>query len=480
MLNIYNTLTKQVEPIEKKGHINLYTCGPTVYNYAHIGNLRSYIVADSLYRALKYQSYHPRWVMNITDIDDKTIKGAVAKFGANASVENLREFTSFFTDEFFKDLDEANVLREEIEFIRVTDVIPQIQEFIVGLMAKGYAYKAEDGSTYFSIEKYQNDFGDYGQLVGEKFIQGKKVGARVAVDEYEKDNLSDFALWKAYVPETDAQIFWDHPLLGKGRPGWHIECSAINHFAFKNEPTDIHTGGVDLIFPHHTNEIAQSQGLLGKGKFVKHWVHSEHLLVDGKKMAKSSNNFFTVRDLQSKIPIAGLALRYSFAQSNYRAQQNFTEKSFLAAYNSLEKIYNILKSHKIIGQNQELNKEAFDEAVKLLTGDTLASLGNDLNLPSILSNLWLTLGADEIGVNTQDKIAEEFNKILGFKLSTPPNIFDEIEVPEEIKQLAQARAESRSEKDFAKSDELRKQIESAGYEIMDTADGQKVKKKISI
>jgi cysteinyl-tRNA synthetase len=294
MLKLYNTLTKKIEEVPKKDHINLYTCGPTVYNYAHIGNLRSYIMADLLYRTLKYDGYKPKWVMNITDIDDKTIKGAIAKFGQDATVENLREYTKFYLDEFLKDLGEVNVLKDEITFIRVTDVIKETQDFIVSLIDKGYAYKADDGSTYFSIEKYQKDFGDYGELVGNKFLEGKKVGARVAVDEYEKENLSDFALWKAWDKKTDGQIFWDHPQLGKGRPGWHIECSVINKIGFKGEPTDIHTGGVDLIFPHHTNEIAQSQALAGKGNFVHHWFHSEHLLVDGKKMSKSAGNFYTL------------------------------------------------------------------------------------------------------------------------------------------------------------------------------------------
>ena len=215
MLKVYNTLSRKLEEIEKKDHLNLYTCGPTVYNYAHIGNLRSYIIADLLYRALKLDGYNPKWVMNITDIDDKTIKGTVAKYGSGATVENLREFCKFYLDEFLKDLGEVNVSKDEITFIRVTDVIPQTQQFIVDLIKKGYAYKAGDGSTYFSIEKYQKDFGDYGELVGEKFIEGKKVGARVAVDEYEKDNLSDFALWKAWDKTSDANIYWDHPDLGK-------------------------------------------------------------------------------------------------------------------------------------------------------------------------------------------------------------------------------------------------------------------------
>lgn len=441
MIKLYNTLTKKLEEIEKKDHLNLYTCGPTVYNYAHIGNLRSYIMADLLYRTLKLDGYNPRWVMNITDIDDKTIKGTIEKCGNGATVENLREFTGFYLDEFLKDLDEVNVLKDEITFIRVTDVIPQIQEFIVQLMEKGYAYKAEDGSTYFSIDKYQKDFGDYGELVGHKFLEGKKVGARVAVDEYEKDNLSDFALWKAWDETSDGQIFWDHPQLGKGRPGWHIECSVINKVAFKGEPTDIHTGGVDLIFPHHTNEIAQSQPFYKP--FSRYWYHNEHLLVDGGRMGKRFKNFYTVRDLQAK-GFSGQDLRYFYLGSSFTAQQNFTFDVLVAAKTSREKLLLLPDSGKEV--------PGFKEALK-----------NDLNLPQALAAVW-----------SAGTIGEDVTGVFGFKTE------DALDVPQEIQQLIKKRSDAKEAKDFKKSDELRKQIEDLGYEVMDTPEGQKVKKKLQI
>jgi cysteinyl-tRNA synthetase len=480
MLKIYNTLSKKVEEIAKKDHLNLYTCGPTVYNYAHIGNLRSYIMADLLYRTLKFDGYKPKWVMNITDIDDKTIKGTVAKFGQNATVENLREFTQFYLDEFLKDLARVNVLKDEITFIRVTDVMPQIQQFVVDLVNKGYAYKAEDGSTYFSIEKYQKDFGDYGELVGNKFLEGKKVGARVAVDEYEKENLSDFALWKAWDKTSDAEIYWDHKQLGKGRPGWHIECSVINQIGFNGEPTDIHTGGVDLIFPHHTNEIAQSQALLGKGNFVKYWFHSEHLLADNKKMAKRDGSFLLLKDLAEKVPLPGLALRYLFLQSSYRARQNFTMESFLGAYKALEKMHNTLTAHKIIGENQELQKDKFNHFIGLLTQDASNNLGDDLNLPSALANVWTVLNTKEININTQDEIIKQYDGILGLSLAQLPNIVEEITVPANVQKLFDERQQARDQKDFAKSDELRQQIETLGFEVLDTPEGQKLKKKLAL
>jgi len=444
MLKLYNTLTKLVQEVPKQQKLNLYTCGPTVYNHAHIGNLRTYISSDLLYRALKLEGYNPKWVMNITDIDDKTIKGAIEKHGQTATVENLRDFTKFYFDEFLKDLSEVNVLRDEIEFIRVTDVIPQIQEFIVNLMEKGYAYKAEDGSTYFSIEKYQNDFGDYGVLVGEKFLEGKKVGARVAVDEYEKENLSDFALWKAFDTKTDAQIFWDHKTLGKGRPGWHIECSAINNVGFEGEPVDIHTGAVDLMFPHHTNEIAQSQALFGKGNFVRHWSHAEHLLVEGKKMAKSANNFYTLRDVLKK-GFSGMDFRYAMMASSYRAQQNFTWESLLAARNALTSLF-------VVGQEA---KQANDYL--------MSTLQNDLNVPEAIGLIW----KEKIG----GKILED---LFGLKKVS------DAEAPAEVKDLLSQRDSAKQQKDFAKSDELRKQIEDLGFEVMDTQDGQVAKKKIDL
>jgi cysteinyl-tRNA synthetase len=445
MLKLYNTLTKEVEEVKSANgdHLNLYTCGPTVYNYAHIGNLRSFIMADLLYRTLKENGYNPRWVMNITDVDDKTIKGAIEKFGAAATVEHLRQFTEEYYKAFVKDLTAVGVAVEEIRFIKITDVIPQIQEFILDLMDKGYAYQAEDGSVYFSIEKYQNDFGDYGQLVGEKFIEGKKVGARVKVDEYEKDNLSDFALWKAHTPE-DANIFWDHEKLGKGRPGWHIECSVINQVAFADEVTDIHTGGIDLVFPHHTNEIAQSQPM--QKPFVNYWVHGEHLLVDGKKMSKSLLNVFTLKDIEEK-GFTGLDFRYFLLSSHYRNQQNFTWEGLLAAKTSRDRFQNI----------------AIDEQYD--TDAHLEKVNNDLNFSEALGEVW-----------EQGRSSSGLELILGVRSSGEPDL----DVPANIHELLEKRELAKSNKDFAASDELRNQIDVLGYEVMDTPEGQKIKKKIVI
>ena len=275
-MKFYNTLSKSLEefkPIET-GKVKLYTCGPTVYNFAHIGNLRTYIFEDLLRRLLEFSGYNVVQVMNMTDVDDKTIKAA----GGNR--DEFSTLTKKYEKAFLSDLEELNILRPT-EITRATEYIDQIVEFVSELLDKGFAYKGQDGSIYFSIDK----FADYGKLSGlDK--NGIKSGARVSQDEYTKENPADFALWKAW-DESDGDIFWDTSL-GRGRPGWHIECSTMSQDKL-GETIDIHTGGVDLVFPHHENEIAQSEARTGK-RFVNFWLHAEHLLVDGKKMSKSLGN----------------------------------------------------------------------------------------------------------------------------------------------------------------------------------------------
>lgn len=440
-LNLYNTLTKKVEAIEPSDGktIRLYTCGPTVYNNVHIGNMRSYIMADLLYRTLIFDGYEVEYAMNITDVDDKTIASTVAEFGAEASVEDLNTFTTRYLNTFLQDLASVNIDAKKIKIIRVSEVIPQIQDFILELLEKGFAYQTDDG-VYFSIEKYQAAFGDYGTLVGEKFLEGKKVGARVAVDEYEKENLSDFALWKAH-SHADRNIFWEHPVLGKGRPGWHIECSVINKVAFGDNAIDLHTGGVDLIFPHHTNEIAQSQPL---GPFVKHWMHAEHLMVEDNKMAKSKQNFYTLRDLEAK-GFSGMDLRYLYLQSNYRTQQNFTWDSIEASKKAL---------HKLKGSTTN-NGEADP------SDEFTNALNNDLNTAQALASVW-----------EQKNNFAKYDEVLGLKLSEKVST----EIPSEVKTLLDERQAARDSKDFTKSDELRDEIAKLGFEVKDTSEGQQVNK----
>jgi cysteinyl-tRNA synthetase len=442
MLKLYNTLSKTIEPISPADGktIRMYTCGPTVYNNVHIGNMRSFIMADLLYRSLKFDGYQVEYVMNITDIDDKTIASTVAEFGQEANIEDLDTFTTRYLNSFLEDLEAVNIDVRNIKIIRVSDVISQIQDFIVTLLEKGFAYQSEDG-VYFSIEKYQAAFGDYGALVGDKFLEGKKIGARVAVDEYEKDNLSDFALWKGY-NDNDRNIFWEHPVLGKGRPGWHIECSVINKVGFGDNTIDIHTGGIDLIFPHHTNEIAQSQPL---GPFVKHWFHSAHLMVEDDKMAKSKKNFYTLRDIEEK-GFSGLDLRYLYLQSNYRTQQNFTWESLQASKTALQKLKGLVTTG---------NDDA--DAAK----EFAASVNNDLNTSQALATIW-----------EQRKNFAKYDEVLGLKLSEQVTL----KIPDEVQALIKEREAARHNKEFAKSDELRDAIATLGFEVKDTSEGQQVNK----
>jgi len=284
-LKFYNTLTREKEifvPINPP-NVGFYSCGPTVYNYPHIGNYRAYIFADTLKRVLLYEGYKVNHIMNLTDVDDKTIRDS------QKEKKSLKEFTEFYTAEFLKDIKSLNIL-EPTKFTKATDYINEMVEIIEKLLEKGLAYKSADGSFYFDIKKFPS-YGKLSHLIIED--QKENASGRIKTDEYEKDNAQDFALWKAW-DKNDGDVFWETKL-GKGRPGWHIECSAMS-MSNLGEQIDLHTGGVDNIFPHHENEIAQSEGATGK-QFVKYWMHNEWVLVDQKKMAKSASNFYTLRDV---------------------------------------------------------------------------------------------------------------------------------------------------------------------------------------
>lgn len=456
MIKLYNTLTRKKEEFKpiKKGQVNLYTCGPTVYDRAHIGNLRSYIFADVLRRVLKFNGYAVRWVMNITDVDDKTIKRTVDEFGSKATLEHLREYTERYVKLFKEDLRKINIPIDEpdVTFIRVSDTMEEIKTFIKELRKRGYVYKAADG-MYFNIQKYQEDFGDYGTLVGESFLKGKKTGTRVKVDEYEKENISDFALWKGRDP-SDGNIFWSDSELGDGRPGWHVECSVINREAFGGRTTDIHTGGVDLIFPHHTNEIAQSQPLYTP--FVRYWLHNEHLLVDGKKMAKSEKNFFTLGDLENDpelrdIKNIGLAFRYLTLHTRYRSPMNFTKGALKAANSGMEHLNELRFSER----SSETPDTSYEKVF-------LEDLNDDLNTSGALDTVWQLVGWKDAG-DRADALAD----VLGLRFKTAV-------IPDNVQKLARERETFRTNKQFAQSDHLRKEINDLGYEVEDTPTGPRL------
>ena len=448
-IKFYNTLSREKEifvPINPP-NVGFYSCGPTVYNYPHIGNYRAYIFADTLKRVLVYCGYKVKHIMNITDIDDKTIHNS-QKEG-----KTLKEFTEFYTEEFLKDIKSLNIL-EPTKFTKATDYVNEMVEIINKLLDKGLAYKSADGSVYFDIKKFKN-YGKLSHLVlGE---QKENASGRIKTDEYEKDNAQDFALWKAW-DEKDGDVFWETNL-GKGRPGWHIECSAM---AMKNlgEEIDLHTGGADNIFPHHENEIAQSEGATGK-PFVKYWMHNEWVLVDQKKMAKSFNNFYTLRDLLEK-GINPLAYRFWLLMGHYRTKMNFNWDALEGAETALKRLYGLyLGLGDEVGSVHQEYQNKFKEYME-----------DDLDTPRALSLLW-DVAKDE-NMSDADKKATilDFDKVLGLGFE---NLKEE-KIPEEILKLADEREEARKNKDFKKSDELRDKINSLGYDVKDTSEGQKINK----
>lgn len=454
-LKFYNTLSREKEifiPI-KPNHVGFYSCGPTVYNYPHIGNYRAYIFADLLKRVLLYEGYKVTHIMNLTDVDDKTIRES-QKEG-----KTLSEFTEFYIQEFFKDIKTLNIL-EPTKFTKATDYIDEMVEIIKKLLEKKLAYKSADGSIYFDIKKFKN----YGQLSHLTLDSQKETTSltpqyygRIKTDEYEKDNAQDFALWKAW-DEKDGDVFWNTDL-GKGRPGWHIECSAMS---MKNlgEQLDIHTGGVDNIFPHHENEIAQSEGATGK-QFVKYWMHNEWVLVDQKKMAKSEGNFYTLKDLKDR-GMNPIAYRFWLLMANYRTRVNFVWDALEGAETALKRLYGLyLGLGDAKGEVHQEYQNKFKEYIE-----------DDLDTPRALSLLWDVIKDENMSNGDKKATILDFDKVLGLGFAD----LKEEKIPEEIIKLAKERKQARENKDFKKSDEIRKKINELGYEIKDTPEGQKINK----
>lgn len=449
-LKLFNTLGRRWEvftPIDAS-EVKIYSCGPTVYDYPHLGNYRAYLAADILKRALIYNGYKVKQVMNITDVDDKTIKNA------QAAGKSLSEFTNFYTQAFFRDRDTLNILPATI-YTKASDYIPQMVKLIEELLAKNYAYKTTEGNVYFSIQSYA----EYGQLAQVKpgNLETNAAGRLNLNDEYEKESVQDFALWKAWTSE-DGEVYWETSL-GKGRPGWHIECSAMS-MENLGQHFDIHTGGVDNIFPHHENEIAQSQCATGH-QFVNYWLHNEWLLVEGKKMAKSAGNFYTLRDILEK-GYSPLAYRYLTLTTHYRKPLNFTWESLSAAQTALTRLQDKLLEIEEGGEVDKNYNKKFTEA-----------LAEDLNAPQALSILWEVMNDKLLSPANQKATALKFDEVLGLDLAK----VKKLEVPEEVKKLLAEREEARQSKDFARADQLRAQIDSLGYSLDDTPSGPKLKQK---
>ncbi|MDB6081030.1 MAG: cysS [Chlamydiia bacterium] len=467
-LQLVNTETRkkeEVRPLDGKV-VRLYTCGPTVYDFAHIGNFRTFIFEDLLRRTIRFFGMKVIQVMNLTDIDDKTIRGALKN---NLS---LNEFTSQYKKAFFEDLKTLNIEPAD-HYPEATQYIPDMIEMIETLMKKGIAYTGADGSIYYAISK----FPCYGKLSHLK-LENLQAGAsdRVAVDEYTKDHIADFVLWKAYERERDGKIFWESPF-GKGRPGWHIECSVMAQKILGDE-IDIHAGGVDLIFPHHENEIAQTEACTGK-HFARLWVHAEHLLVDHKKMSKSAGNFYTLRDLL-KIGFTGRAIRFLLLQTHYRVQMNFTMQALEGAKHSLQRIDDFiarLESYKPTktGLTGSL-KEYLDIALHSFT----QALGDDLNTSEALAALFEMIrhvnslhDREEL---TKDDVSEVLQLLARFDSILGLMNFEKEEVPAEVQALADLRKQARLEKNWKRSDELRAEIALKGYSVEDLPDGVRLKK----
>lgn len=468
-LALYNTETRNKEIVRPRhgDTILMYTCGPTIYNFAHIGNFRTYVFEDLLRRCIQFFGFTINQAMNITDIDDKTIRGALCE-GIP-----LKEFTEPYRIAFFEDLKTLNIQRVE-HYPAATEYLPQMIEIIDELLKKGIAYK-KNGSVYYSIEKFPT----YGRL-SHLCIDELKINASGDnnADEYEKDNLSDFVLWKAYDPTRDGNIYWESPY-GKGRPGWHIECSAMA-MSILGSTIDIHCGGVDNMFPHHENEIAQSEGCSGK-RFACHWVHVEHLLVDHKKMSKSLGNFYTLRDLL-KQGYTGEEVRYILLASHYRSQLNFTFQSLGAARASLSRIENLIIRLRSIEGPAKKQEHVFDHLQKA-EARFKEALADDINISEALASVFdliseLNTLCDQECVGKQEAQAalhlfEQWDKVLGVL-----PLHKKEEIPHELLECLAKREEARKAKNFRVSDQMRDEIHLHGYLIEDTPTGARLKKKL--
>ena len=457
-MNVFNSLTRRNEELKPLAgnEIRLYTCGPTVYNFAHIGNFRAYTFEDILRRAVKFNGMKIKQVMNLTDVDDKTIRGA------NAAGVALTDYTRTYKDAFFADLAKLNIEPAEI-YPAATDHIPEMIELVSKLIEKGVAYQSDDGSVYFNVRKFPG----YGKLAHIDF-DNQRTGARCASDEYDKENVGDFALWKAW-EESDGPVGWDSPW-GKGRPGWHIECSAMS-MKYLGETFDLHTGGIDNLFPHHENEIAQAEAATGK-PFVATWMHCAHLKVNGEKMSKSLGNFFTLRDLMEK-GWTGREIRYVLINAHYRQGLNFAFSALEDARKSLERIDRAVDA---LQSRIEPGAET-PEFVKKAIDDFTAAVNDDLNIPRAFAALFELVretnasGARAQGVLDAFKRMDEVLGVVFFGKKEAES------VPAEIAALLEERAAARAARNWAESDRLRDEIATRGWIVKDSKEGQSCTKK---
>lgn len=482
MLSLYNTLSRKTEvfkPLDDE-KVKFYGCGPTVYNYAHIGNLCCYTFEDIIIRSLEFLGYEVDALMNLTDIDDKTIRDS------QKEQTTLKAFTEHYTKLFFEDLTKLGIT----SFKRhkpISELVPEMIGMTQKLIDTKHAYVSDDGSVYFDIKSFKK----YGNLA-HLDTKGMKAGARVKQDEYEKESVSDFALWKWY-DAADGENFWeahfetkDGPKTLKGRPGWHIECSACNLW-WHGEQIDIHMGWVDLIFPHHQNEIAQTEAVTGK-TFSTYWMHTGHLLVDGKKMSKSLGNMYRLQDLENEFPnkkhLLYRAFRMMCLQNRYRENFNFTFSRLESAMATIENLDNTLKRLKSYTPRNTKVRREFRDELQTSVRSFVESLENDFDTVigltvvfDFIKNIHRDIDTDSLTTKEASSVIEllrSWDAVMGVFDWT---ILEEKSVPENIEKMAQERQEAKKNKDFARADELRQEIEKLGYTITDSKDGPIIEKK---
>ncbi len=463
-MKLHNTLTRKTEDLKfiDEGLVRIYSCGPTVYDHIHIGNLSSFIFADTLRRAVKASGYQTKHVMNFTDVDDKTIRRSQEKYADLEPIEVLMKLTTEYSNVFIEDMKAVGNDIEAMEFVKATDSIDSMRMLIKELHEAGFAYIADDG-IYFSIEKYRGSGKKYGQLTD--ITASSTSEARIQNDEYDKESVHDFALWKKQKANEPA---WPFEIDGQdlaGRPGWHIECSAMSSGAL-GQPFDIHTGGVDLKFPHHENEIAQSTATKDDPTYAKYFAHNEHLLVDGNKMSKSLDNFYTLENIRQK-GYDPLAFRLLVLQSHYRKQAHFTWDNLEAAQNRLKNIYAFADLKFQPNAETNVVQEEDQTYEGMITGQ-IREFTDDLDTPSALSFLSSYIShVESNGYNKQhfQRLLESLDDLYGLSLSTRPDITDE------QKQLVQEREDARKAQDWAKSDEFRDKLTEQGIGLRDTPQG---------
>lgn len=466
MLKLFNTLSRQIEDFKplKDKKVGLYTCGPTVYNYAHIGNLRTYVFEDILNRTLEYNGYKVKHVMNITDVghltsdadegEDKLEKGAKREH------KTVWEIANFYTKKFKENIKDLNIEEPDV-WCKATNHIPEQIKLVQTLTKKGFAYETSDG-IYFDTTKIK----DYGKLANLK-KQVLKAGARIEIGE--KKNPHDFALWKFSPAKEKRQMEWT-AFCRKGFPGWHVECSAMS-MKYLGKQFDIHCGGIDHIPVHHTNEIAQSEAITGKKPWVKYWLHGEFLVMGSDKMSKSGDNFVTLDTLKER-DVSPLAYRYLLLQTHYRKQLTFSWEALEAAQRGLEHLYEKVNELRVtsyeLQNRKQKNRRSEDQKIK---NEFLNALNNDLDTSKALTVVWEGLKNNKIDYQTILK----FDEVLGLNLKEIKKLGNkEIEISDEVKKLLNARDQARTEKKWSESDRLRSEIKKLGYSVEDTAEGQKI------